>query len=361
MMNRHFRLPKQGWFSMRRAGAALGAASTLGSLAVWISRRARKAERDNPPAGCFLDIEGVRLHYLDRGEGPPLLLLHGNGAMVQDFVISGILERLARHYRVIAVDRPGFGHTNRPRSRIWTPAAQAELVRKALVRLGIERAVVVGHSWGTLVALALALDHPADVRSLVLLSGYYFPIPRADVLAFWPSAVPVIGDALNHTVTPLLGRALRSWVFHKLFAPAAVPARFEAEFPIGLALRPSQIKASAEDTIAMLPAAAGLASRYGELAMPVAIVAGTGDRIVDTAHQSGHLDEALQRSALLLLPGVGHMIHHTAPEQVVAAIDRAADGSALAEDSRAKPMPPITGAAGLCPETAEPFQQSDHL
>jgi pimeloyl-ACP methyl ester carboxylesterase len=330
MMNRHFRFPLDEWLPTRRAGAVLGAAAVLGSLAIWTSRRARKAERDNPPLGSFLAIEGVRLHYLERGAGPPLLLLHGNGALVQDFTISGIFERLARNHRVIAVDRPGFGCTNRPRARVWTPAAQAALMHQALQRLGIEQAVVVGHSWGTLVALALALDHPADVRSLVLLSGYYFPRPRTDVLAFWPNAVPVIGDVLNHTVAPLLGRALQSWVFRTLFAPAGVPARFTAEFPMALALRPSQIRASAEDTVAMLPAAAALSRRYGELAMPVTVMAGTGDRIVDTARQSGHLDKVLQRSVLLSLPGVGHMIHHTAPEQVVTAIERAAGGAALA-------------------------------
>jgi pimeloyl-ACP methyl ester carboxylesterase len=324
-----------------------------------VARRARKAERDDPPAGCFLDIEGVNLHYLDRGEGPPLLLLHGNGAMVQDFEISGIFERLARRYRVIAVDRPGFGHTHRPRWRRWTPAAQAELVHKALVRLGIDRAVVIGHSWGTLVALSLALDHPTDVRSLVLLSGYYFPIPRADVFASWPTAAPAIGDLLSHTVAPLLGRALRSRVFRKIFAPAAVPSRFTAEFPIALALRPSQLKASAEDTVAMTPAAAALANRYGEIEMPVTIIAGTGDRIVDSARQSGHLDQVLRQSALLSLPGVGHMIHHTAPDPVVAAIERAASGSSPSENSRAMSTPPGAGDAGLGLDAAEPLQKGD--
>jgi pimeloyl-ACP methyl ester carboxylesterase len=328
----------------------MGAATVLGSTALSIAWRARRAERDNPPAGCFLDIAGVRLHYLDHGAGPPVLLLHGNGAMVQDFVVSGIFERLIRHYRVVAVDRPGFGHTNRPKSQVWTPAAQAELVHQALLRLGIGQAVVVGHSWGTLVALALALDHPADVRSLVLLSGYYFPLPRADVLAFWPSAVPVVGDILGYTVMPLLGRALQSWVFRKLFAPASVPAHFKTEFPSALALRPSQIKASAEDTVAMMSAAAALASRYGELDMPVVIMAGTGDRIVDSAHQSGHLNQILRRSTLLSLPDVGHMIHHTASEQVIAAIDQAAGST-----------PPTAGGAEPSPETVKPFQQGDDL
>ena len=334
VMNRRSRSTKDRRLPTWFGGAALTAAIILGTTVLLVARRARQAERDNPPTGCFLDIEGVHLHYLERGEGRPLLLLHGNGAMVQDFEISGILEQLAQRYRVIAVDRPGFGHTNRPRSQRWTPAAQAELVHKALVQLEIKDAIVVGHSWGTLVALSLALDHPADVRSLVLLSGYYFPSLRADVLASLPSAAPIIGDLLSYTVAPLLGRAMRSRVFRKLFAPAAVTPRFQTEFPTEMSLRPSQLKASAIDTVSMTPSAAALAARYGELKMPIVIMAGTGDRLVDFARQSGRLDDVLAASTLVAIEGTGHMIHHSAPEKVVDGIDLAATRSGIAENSR---------------------------
>ena len=312
-MNRNTASRTRGRLPQQLGVAALTAAAVLGTTALLVARRARQAERDNPPAGPFLDVDGVRLHYLDRGHGPPVVLLHGNATMVQDFEISGILDRLAQQYRVIAFDRPGFGHTNRPRSQAWTPAAQAELVQRAIIQLGVRQAIVVGHSWGTLVAVSLALDHPADVRSLVLLSGYYFPTLRADVLASTPTAAPVLGDLLSYTVIPLLGRALRSRVFRKLFAPAAVPSRFQAEFPTELSLRPSQLKASAADTVLMTPSAAALASRYGELKMPIIIMAGTEDRIVNFASQSEHLDEVLGQSTLVPFPGAGHMIHHLVP------------------------------------------------
>src|SRR6266850_2604911 len=300
VMKSHSRSRNYSWLPTGLAGAGLAAAAVLGTTALLVARRAREAERENPPTGRFLDIEGVHLHYLERGEGPPLVLLHGNGAMLQDFEISGILAPLAQRYRVIAVDRPGFGHTSRPRSQIWTPNAQAELIHKALIQLDVEQAIVVGHSWGTLVALSLALDHPADVRGLVLISGYYFPTLRADVLA---SSAPVIGDLLSYTVAPLLGRALKSRVCRKLFAPAAVPSRFQVEFPTELSLRPSQLKASAADTVLMTPSAAALASRYGELKMPIIIMAGTEDRIVNFASQSEHLDEVLGQSTLVSFPG----------------------------------------------------------
>src|SRR6185369_12385260 len=160
------------------AGATITA---LATTAAWVAQRAHSAETRNPPAGSFINVEDTQVHYLERGQGTPIVLLHGNTLRLEDFVASGLIERLARHYRVLAFDRPGFGHSERPRNRLWTAEAQAALLRKALSALGIERPIVLGHSWGTLVALALALRDDADVRQLVLVSGYYYPTMRLDV------------------------------------------------------------------------------------------------------------------------------------------------------------------------------------
>ena len=101
---------------------AVGIASAVAALAIAaILNRylAKKAERDNPPAGRFIEVDGVKLHYVDRGSGEPIVLLHGNGSMIQDFESSGFIEMAAQKYRVIAFDRPGFGHSSRPRRTIW--------------------------------------------------------------------------------------------------------------------------------------------------------------------------------------------------------------------------------------------------
>jgi pimeloyl-ACP methyl ester carboxylesterase len=296
---------------------AVVTAAALSGAALFAHARARQAERQHPPRGRFLEIDGVRLHYLERGEGTPVVLLHGNGSMIEDWEISGVLDLAAEQYRVIAFDRPGFGYSARPRRRIWTAAAQAELLYQALKRLGVGRAILVGHSWGTLVALSLALEHPDQVRGLVLVSGYYFPTSRVDVLLLSPPAIPIIGDVMRYTVSPLLGRALARRIKRKLFAPAPVTARFEAEFPVELALRPSQIRASAADTALMIPAAIELDGRYGELGMPVAILAGADDEIVDVGRQSRRLHEELPGSELRLVEGAGHMVHYVAARRVV--------------------------------------------
>jgi pimeloyl-ACP methyl ester carboxylesterase len=133
---------------------------------------------------------------------------------------------------VIAFDRPGFGYSERPRSTIWTPQAQARLLHHALQQLGVDSAIVLGHSWGTLVALSMALEVPDFVRGLVLLSGYYYPSLRADVPLLSGPAIPVIGDVMRYTVSPLAGRMLWRPFSKKVFAPQQVDPRFR-ELPPG--------------------------------------------------------------------------------------------------------------------------------
>src|SRR3954454_15064677 len=224
--------------------------------------------RKQPPIGRFLDVDGVRLHYIERGQGEPLVLIHGNGTLIQDFTIAGLMDGLSERYRVIVIERPGYGYSERPR-RLWTPRAHATLYQHALAQLGVEQAIVLGHSWGTMVAVALALQAPSLVRSLVLLSGYYFPTARMDVVLSSPNAIPGIGDALRHTISPPLARLMLPAGIRAMFAPAPVPDPFDRLFPKELMLRPIQLRASMEDAALMTPSVIELEQHYRDLKLPV--------------------------------------------------------------------------------------------
>ena len=300
-------------------GTLLGVAAALGATALWNYIQARRAEREHPPMGRFVEVDGVRLHYVDRGHGRPVVLLHGNMMLIEDWALSGVLDMAASHYRVLAFDRPGYGRSERTRDRIWTPAAQADLLHEALRRLGVERPIVVGHSFGTLVALELALRHPEAVAGLVLASGYYFPTMRADVPALSPPAIPVVGDVLRHTVSPLILRLSWPALTRVLFGPAPTPPAFNQLE--GLVSRPEPIRASASESALLVPSAVGLAERAQALRVPVAIVAGSDDRFVGTQEQSHALHDQLRGSTYREVPGAGHMVHHTAPRAVAEAID----------------------------------------
>src|SRR3954454_23027940 len=222
------------------------------------------AERKNPPIGTFIECDDVRLHYLERGDraAPCVVLFHGNGSMIQDFMISGLVDRLSLHHRVVCFDRPGFGYSQRPRWRIWTATAQAALFVKALNQLGIRNPVVLGHSWGALVAIAIGLRSDYPIRGLVLASGYYFPTWRWDVWMMSGPAIPVLGDLVRYTVAPIISWAILPTLFRKLFAPRSVPRDFKTRFPASLTLRPKQLRAAAEESAFLIPMAAKFQSHY---------------------------------------------------------------------------------------------------
>ena len=267
------------------------------------------AERKNPPVGSFIECDGVRLHYLDRGDpaAPCVVLLHGNGSMIQDFTISGLVDALDRGNRVLCFDRPGFGYSQRPRLRIWTATAQAALLVKALNQLGVRDPVVLGHSWGALVAIAIGLRNDYPIRGIVLASGYYFPNWRWDVWFMSGPAIPLLGDLLRYTIAPIISWVILPGAFRKLFAPRAVPGNFKNGFPASLTLRPKQLRAAAEESAFLIPTAAQFQSRYSNVRCPVRIFHGRGDKVIEP-EQARRLHEVLTNSDLHLVEDAGHMV-----------------------------------------------------
>ena len=289
------------------------------------------AERNNPPIGTFIECDGVRLHYLDSGDpaAPCVVLFHGNGSMIQDFTSSGLVDRLARDNRVLCFDRPGFGYSQRPRSRIWTATAQAALFVKALDQLSVRNPVVLGHSWGALVAIAIKLRNDYPIRGLVLASGYYFPTWRWDVWIMSGPAIPILGDLLRYTIAPIISWAILPGAFRKLFSPRPVPEKFKNGFPASLTLRPKQLRAAAEESAFLLPTAAQFQSRYPDIRCPVRIFHGTGDRVIEP-EQARRLHRVLSSSNLHLVEDAGHMVTYAD----VPGISKEADTAAIAASER---------------------------
>jgi pimeloyl-ACP methyl ester carboxylesterase len=304
----------------------LGAAA-LAASALYVGWRAHQADTARPPHGRFVEVDGVRLHYLERGEGVALVLFHGNGSLIREMELSGLVDLAARRYRVILFDRPGFGYSERPGGIEWTPAEQASLLAGALRTLGAGPAIVLGHSWGTLVALAFALGHPAQTRGVVLVSGFYFPTPRPDAFVLAAPSWPVVGPLMRYTTSPLLARLLWPALERIAFGPAPTPKRFRRGIDKWTVLRPSRVGSAARESGMMVREASRLAPRYYQLTMPVAILAGERDHVVSPWHAT-RLHGMIASSELTVLPGLGHMLHHHASDEVMRAIDRVAQRSA---------------------------------
>lgn len=303
--------------------AVVGSAAGLAALAIFNNWQARQAERENGPIGNFMTVDGVRLHYVDKGEGRPVVLLHGNGSLIQDFGFS-ILERLARDHRVIVFDRPGYGFSERPKDIVWDPYAQASLFEHALDQLQVRTPVVLGHSWGAAVALTLAMTAPQRIAGAVLVSGYYFATRRLDAAMASINALPMVGPVARNTISPLMGWVLGKPMVRVMFSPNPVPDSF-SDFPAALALRPSQLRASGEEAATLRRWALRASRHYAQTRAPVTIMVGEDDRIADFQWHSVRLHQAIPHSRLLVYPRTGHMLHHVHPDEVIAAIDGVAD------------------------------------
>jgi pimeloyl-ACP methyl ester carboxylesterase len=320
-------VPEKVRGSAVRRGVLLAAAAALCGMSLAVAARARRAERKYPPLGRFVVIDGVRVRLREWGRGDPILLIHGNGSLIEEFEVSGFIEKLSEHHWVIAIDRPGFGYSDRPRSRVWTAHEQARLIDRLLERLGLSQAVVYGHSLGAQVAAELAIVAPFRVRALVLASGYYYPTFRPEIPLFAAPGIPVIGDVLRYTLSPLITARLLPWLYAKLFAPAPIPRRFWRNFPHELLLRPRHLRATGADTALMISNAIQLERRIERLQAPVWILTGDGDEVVFMRRHAAILHRALPKSRLVVVKGAGHMVHHSQPAAAAAVIAEAVQGT----------------------------------
>lgn len=248
-----------------------------------------------------------------------MVLLHGLGSMVEDLELSGLFSRAAEEFRALAFDRPGYGYSERPMKTVWTPRAQALLLRAALDELGVARPILLAHSLGTQVAIAYALEFPDQVRGLVLASGYYYPTVRPDALVLAPPGIPLVGALLRHSISPVLGRALWPAWLKLIFAPLPVPAYF-SQFPVWRALSPLQLRAVGEESAMLLPVVMRMKRLYSSLKVPTVIIAGNRDRYISAEGHSRRLHQELPGSEYLPVLGAGHMVHHAAPEALMQAL-----------------------------------------
>lgn len=306
--------------SLRRLAKIIAAFSvvTLGALAVRTAFDVRRAEREFPPVGTIAAIDGTKLHYIERGNGPPVVLLHGNPGFIEDFTLGRVnfVDELAKDHRVIVVDRPGHGYSERPSSAGTTPREQARLIHDLLASLGVERPVLVGHSWGGGLALIYAEQYPHDVSALVLAGTRAYPSRgRADPV-YALNRLPLVGSLFRATLLPPVGQRLLQHRLTAAYAPDPVhPDHLAAAH--ALWMRPGQVAATVWDTRNLQLALDNASTGYARMAIPVTII--VGDRDTGVA-DSRRLARAIPGAVLQLLPNTGHEIPLTRPAILAAAV-----------------------------------------
>ncbi len=282
-------------------------AVVVAALVLWSRYVSRGVERWIPMDGRQIEVPGVRIHIVETGpaDAPAIVMIHGIMSQLRVFTYA-LAGRLAADHRVIVMDRPGWGYSTLTGPRLDL-GAQADAVAAVIAKLGLEKPLLVGHSMGGAVSLALALRHPDAVRALGLIAPYTQPIdtPPEPLKGLLVPAVlrPLIAWTIAVPLSMRTGKAKTAQVF----APDAVPEDFPIKAGGALAIRPKSFEQGCYE-IAMAPEGMKVqAPRYGEITLPVSILYGRQDALLDPELHGRKTASDVQNGAIELLDG-GHML-----------------------------------------------------
>ncbi len=298
-------------------------AAILAGLVIFTAVTARRVEKALPPRGQFIEVSGARIHYLDKGSGPPIVIVHGLGGQMGNFTYA-LLDRLTDEFRVILIDRPGSGYSKRAPEATGRPKEQAAIVAEFIRKLDLQRPLLVGHSLGGAIALGIALDHPEVVKGLALVAP----------LTHVPKQVPAPFRALDiksnflrwlvaWTVATPIGIRRGKTILDAIFSPDLAPADFPIRGGGILGLRPRSFYNTSLEMRAVNFDLAKMVPRYPSLRLPVRILYGTSDEVLDHQVHGEAMKAKSPMVSVELVPG-GHMLPITAPDLTAGFIKAAA-------------------------------------
>lgn len=305
------------------AGASLIGAGALASAAA-SSLACHRFERLHPPRGSLVDVDGGMLHVWEDGPADPqacVLLLHGASGNLADMTLN-LAPALTGRYRVIAVDRPGHGWSERRAPEDACPTRQASIIAQALKSRGVERAIVLGHSWAGALAACFALEHRDITSAVVLVSAATHPWPGGISWYHRAALDPRISPLFTRTFVAPAVLARISAAVREIFEPQEPPENYIERIGAALLMSPSRFLANAQDMQALLEYVTRNHERYHEIDVPARIITGDCDAVVPEVH-SRAFHEKVSQSTLTILPGIGHMPHHVAVDAVAREVDAA--------------------------------------
>lgn len=299
------------------------------ALTLWrANAREAAAEAAYPPSGDFVRVEGLRIHGVVKGSGPDLVLIHGASGSLRDWTFQ-MVDQLAEDYRVIALDRPGFGWSHPLPRNAGTISDQARVLRQAAQAFGADQPIVLGHSYGGAVAAAWAVEQTDHISALVMVAGVSHP---------WEGGISTQYQLLGHPLGQIfLVPLVTAWVpeayvqsaFAEVFEPQPEPAGYAEHFGAGMTLRRMTQAVNARERVGLEDQIIALSPRYPGLDLPIEIVHGSADTTVGVAVHSIPMKRDVPDTGLDILEGVGHMPQHSHPDAIAAAIDRAATRAGL--------------------------------
>jgi len=303
------------------AAVFAGASAVLWGLSAWMTRRIEAAV---PRNGRVVEVNGERFHYVEEGSGPPLVMIHGlmGSSRNLTYALSG---RLSAHFRVISIDRPGSGYSTRGKGTAANLPAQARQIGDFINTLGLDKPLVLGHSLGGAIALALALDHPETVSGLILVAPLTHPQRLLPPVFLSLAVRPAwLRRWVSHTLTLPIGLLTQRSVVSGVFAPDAAPADFATRGGGLLGMRADNFYAASTEINQVNKDLPHMVARYAQLTLPIGLIYGAQDKVLDLRKHGQALASKVPGLKLQVVEGCGHMLPITASERVAALVEQVA-------------------------------------
>lgn len=310
-------------------GASALLATGATSACVSGAKQVETSEAAYPPVGKFITVDGVKLHYVDQGTGPAVVLIHGANSNLLDWTFA-LTDKLSPTYRAIAFDRPGHGYSGRIPHDGANPEVQAKLLSRAAYMLGANKAIIVGHSYGGSLAAAWALNDPDQVAGVAMLAGAAYPWGGDGVWMYGLGANPSYSEIISTFARSYVDKDRRRQFLEEVYHPNTPIPGYIEHIGIDLALRPDQFRWNAEDIANLNGHLERMSPRYKELKPRFEIIHGQQDPTVLASIHAVPLWYAAPDAGLSLLPDVGHMVHQVEQGRVIGAIDQLRQNYALA-------------------------------
>ncbi|TFY89684.1 alpha/beta hydrolase [Pseudomonas nabeulensis] len=318
------------------AGVFVGVSAVLWAFSAWMTQRIETAV---PINGRFLEVDGERFHYVEEGKGPPLVMIHGLMGSNRNLTY-GLSGPLSEHFRVITIDRPGSGYSTRHAGTAAGLPSQARQIAGLIKALDLDRPLVLGHSLGGAIALALALDHPDSVSGLVLVAPLTHP-QRMLPLVFLSLAVRPgwLRRWVAHTLTMPIGLLTKGAVVKGVFAPDTPPADFATRGGGLLGMRPDNFYAASTEINQVNDHLPDMVKRYPQLTLPIGLIYGARDHVLDFRKHGQALADRVPGLKLQLVEGRGHMLPITATARVMEVVQQVAKRARVPENAAVLPLP----------------------
>jgi haloalkane dehalogenase len=268
-----------------------------------------------PYESRFADVGGARVHYVDEGDGPPLLLLHGNPT--SSFLYRDVIAGLRDRFRCVAPDLPGFGRSQAATGYGFTPREHAEVVERFVAELDLRDVTMMVQDWGGPIGFAVATRQPDRFAAFVIGNTWAWPKSDLGTQAFSRVLGGPVGGFLIRRHNVFVERILPGGVKRTKLSDEVMDA-YRHPFPTPesrepIAVLPREILRSRPFLAEVERGLPSLRDR------PALIVWPTGD-VAFREGERKRWEEVFPNHETVLLEGAGHYMQEEAPEEIVAAI-----------------------------------------